>query len=85
MSPLRQRVHDLRRRLVAASVALFIALFGGIAIQLASGHDPALRSDKAATAPAGTSTSTSTSTSTTAATGASSGQTTVAPVTTSQS
>jgi hypothetical protein len=83
MSPLRQRVHDLRRRLVAASVALFIALFGGIAIQLASGHDPALRSDKAATAPAGTSTSTSTSTTT--AIGASSGQTTVAPVTTSQS
>ena len=42
MSPLRQRVHELRCRLIAASVALFIALFGGITVQLASGHDPAL-------------------------------------------
>jgi hypothetical protein len=42
MSPLRQRVHNQRRRLIAASVALFIALFGGITAQLASGHDPAL-------------------------------------------
>ena len=77
MSPLRQRVHSLRRRLVAASVALFIALFGGIAIQFASGHDPALRSDKATAAPASTSTNTSANTS--------SGQTSLAPVTTSQS
>jgi len=42
MSPLRQRVHNQRRRLIAASVALFIALFGGISVQLASGHDPGL-------------------------------------------
>ena len=47
MSPLRQRVHNLRRRLIAACVALFIALFGGITVQLASGHDPALKSSSA--------------------------------------
>ena len=37
-----RRVNAIRARVTAAAVALFIALFGGIAIQLASGHDPAL-------------------------------------------
>jgi hypothetical protein len=75
MSPLRQRVHDLRRRLIAASVALFIALFGGITVQLASGHDPALKSDKATTTSANATSSTSQQVS----------HTTLAPMTTSQS
>jgi hypothetical protein len=50
MSPLRQRVHDLRRRLIAASVALFLVLFSGITVQLASGHDPALASKTSSSA-----------------------------------
>jgi hypothetical protein len=84
MSPLRKRVRNLRRRLIAASVALFIALFGGITVQLASGHDPALASKTSSSDAATTTTSTTTSqpqqqTSQPAQT------TAVAPVTTSQS
>jgi hypothetical protein len=62
MSPARQRVHNLRRRVIAASVALFIALFSGITIQLASGHDPALKaqSTSAVTQPASSATTSST-------------------------
>jgi hypothetical protein len=60
MSPARQRVHNLRRRVIAASVALFVGLFSGITIQLASGHDPALKaqSSSAVTAPASSTTTT---------------------------
>jgi hypothetical protein len=79
MTPLRQRVHNLRRRLIAASVALFVVLFGGITVQLASGNDPALSS--------GTSTKAGVTQQATPATpSVSASQTTsVAPVTTSQS
>jgi hypothetical protein len=62
--------------LIAASVALFIALFGGITVQLASGHDPALSSTSSKAGVAEQSTP-----STSASTPASS----VTPVTTSQS
>jgi hypothetical protein len=65
----------MRRRLIAASVALFIALFGGIGIQLASGHDPALKSSSAAR----------TTTQPTATSSQPTSQTTLDPVTTSQS
>lgn len=85
MSPLRQRVHNLRRRLVAGAVALFVVLFGGITVQLASGHDPALSSTSTSTKAGVTQQSTpSTSTSTTS-TQQKASQTSVAPVTTSQS
>ena len=76
MSPLRQRVHNLRRRLVAGSVALFIALFAGITVQLASGHDPALSS---------TSSKAAVTQQSTPSTVTASQATSVAPVTTSQS
>jgi hypothetical protein len=81
MGPVRQRVHNLRRRAIAASVALFVALFSGIGIQLASGHDPALKASSAKT----TSTGTTASTGTTPATSKRASPTTLAPVTTSQS
>jgi len=38
----RARIRILRRRVVACSVALFLALWIVIFVQLASGHDPAL-------------------------------------------
>jgi hypothetical protein len=65
--------------LIAASVALFIALFGGITVQLASGHDPALSSTSSK---AGV---TEQSTPATSASTSASSATSVAPVTTSQS
>ncbi len=37
-----QRIRDLRRRVVAVSVALFVTVWAGLYIQLVSGHDPAL-------------------------------------------
>lgn len=88
MSPLRQRVHLLRRRLVAAAVALFVVLFGGITVQLASGHDPALSSTGTSTK-AGviqqSTPATSTSSTTNSAAATQSSPSTLAPVTTSQS
>jgi hypothetical protein len=47
---------------VAGAAALFVAAFGGITAQLASGHDPAL-STKSSSTPATTTTTTATSTS----------------------
>jgi hypothetical protein len=84
MSPVRQRVHLLRRRLTAASVALFILLFGGITVQLASGHDPALSSTgtKAGVTQSTPATSSAGTTSSSAQQQAS--PSTLAPVTTSQ-
>jgi hypothetical protein len=38
----RRRAQLIRGRVAAGAVALFVAVFGGIAAQLASGHDPAL-------------------------------------------
>jgi hypothetical protein len=76
----------LRRRVIAASVALFIALFGGITIQLASGHDPALKSQSSgATTTTSSGTSTTTPSGTTSSAGQQASPTTLAPVTTSQS
>ena len=40
--------------MVASATALFIALFGVIGIQLASGHDPALSSESSTTGTFGT-------------------------------
>jgi hypothetical protein len=66
----RRRAQLIRGRVVAGAVALFVAVFGGITAQLASGHDPALAKSKSK------STTTSTAKSTT---------NTLAPVTTKQS
>jgi hypothetical protein len=38
----RRRIHNIRVRVAAGAVALFIALFAGLYVQMASGHDPAL-------------------------------------------
>jgi hypothetical protein len=39
-----QRIHALRTRVVAIAVALFVAAWAGLYVQLVSGHDPALAS-----------------------------------------
>jgi hypothetical protein len=45
MSPARvERIRRIRTRVAASAAALFVALFGLIGVQLASGHDPALSS-----------------------------------------
>jgi hypothetical protein len=53
----RRRVHTLRMRVAAGATALFIALFSGLYVQMASGNDPALA--KATTAQVASTTSTS--------------------------
>lgn len=42
----RRRAQLIRARVVAGAAALFVAVFGGITAQLASGHDPALAKSK---------------------------------------
>jgi hypothetical protein len=81
-----RRVKTIRARITAAAAALFIALFGGIAVQLASGHDPALaaKGTKSTSSAAATATSAAvTDDSQSSADGKSSNALT--PVTTSQS
>jgi hypothetical protein len=57
LAPRRARIRRIRRSVVALAVALFVAAWSIIFVQLASGHDPALtRSSKAAGA-SGTSSS----------------------------
>jgi hypothetical protein len=73
----RRRAQLIRGRVVAGAVALFVAVFGGIAAQLASGHDPALAKSK--------SKSTTASSSTKSTTTQSKQATSPAPVTTRQS
>jgi hypothetical protein len=68
----------IRGRVVAGAVALFVALFGGITAQLASGHDPALA--KQSTTKQSTTKQTTPSTTTPTST-----PSTLAPVTTKQS
>jgi hypothetical protein len=78
----RSRTQMIRKRCAAGAAALFIAAFGGIFVQLSTGHDPALASSTKAststTAAATTSTAGTTSSATTSAT-------TPSAVTTSQS
>ena len=72
----RLRVQRIRRTVTAVSVAVFLALFATIYIQMASGRDPALSSS---TATASTATSTSSDDSSSQAT------TAAEPMTTQQS
>jgi hypothetical protein len=44
MSPVRQRILQIRRRVAAVAVTVFIALFSAIYVQMATGNDPALGS-----------------------------------------
>lgn len=50
LAALRLRTHQIRVYATATAVALFIVLFAGIYIQLATGHDPALAAEPAAAA-----------------------------------
>jgi hypothetical protein len=81
----RARVKMIRTRLAVGSAALFVAAFGGITAQLASGHDPALSSSNSSSA--STTTASSPSRAASAATPAATTQaaTPLSPVTTSQS
>ena len=54
------RVHRIRVRVAAGATALFLALFSGLYVQMATGHDPALGTQSAQVATASqTQTSTS--------------------------
>jgi hypothetical protein len=43
----RRRIHRIRARVAAGTAALFIALFGGLYVQMAAGRDPALSASSA--------------------------------------
>jgi hypothetical protein len=76
----RRRILRIRRTVIAIGLAMFIALFSGLYVQMASGRDPVLGSQTATTS-SGSSSSGSSNSST--STDNSAG--TPAPVTTSQS
>jgi hypothetical protein len=79
----RLRVRRIRRTVTTVAVAVFLALFATIYIQMAAGRDPALSSSSAT---ASTATASSTSTDSSSSDGTSSSQdTTTAPMTTQQS
>ena len=75
VAAMHRRMSLLRRRVMAGSVALFIALFGGLYVQMATGNDPAVNPTQQVA-----SSSSSSAAATTQQT-----ETTSAPVTTSQS
>jgi hypothetical protein len=58
----RARILRIRKRVAAASVIVFIALFSTICVQMAFGHDPALGSKKSQTTKAKAQTQAQTST-----------------------
>lgn len=45
----RQRTRRIRKRIAVLASTAFIAIFGGITVQMASGHDPVLTAGKPAT------------------------------------
>ena len=73
----RARVRRIRARVAAGTVALFIAAFSGLYVQLASGNDPALGAESAQVA--------TTTSSSSASTDTGSGTQGSAPITTSAS
>jgi len=78
----RLRVRRIRRTVTTVAVAVFLALFATIYIQMASGHDPALSSSTATASTATTSSGSSTSSDDSSS---SSQDATTAPMTTQQS
>ena len=52
----RQRILQIRRRVAAVTVTVFVALFSGIYVQMASGNDPVLSSGTKAKTTAGSTT-----------------------------
>jgi hypothetical protein len=83
MQARRARVRQIRRTVTAAAVAVFIALFATIYIQMAAGKDPALGASTTTTAQV-SETSTPSATSTPSSS-SSSDNSSSSPVTTSQS
>ena len=77
----RRRIVHIRRTVLAISLAMFIALFAGLYVQMAAGRDPVLGSSAAATSSSSASGGASTGTSSKDGTGSSA----PAAVTTSQS
>jgi hypothetical protein len=75
--PRAQRAHRIRRTVVAGAVAAFVALWGGLYVQMRAGHDPALGAGAVAQG-----TTTTTSTSVDAATTATTGDEAAATATT---
>ena len=57
----RRRIVLIRRTVVAISLAMFIALFSGLYVQMAAGRDPVLGSSQAAISTGSTKSSSSTS------------------------
>ena len=82
----RRRIAHIRKTVVALSLAIFIALFSGLYVQMAAGRDPVLGSQKAATSSSSASSgSTSSDSTATTNTDTTAGSSTTAAVTTSQS
>ena len=80
----RRRIVLIRRTVVAISLAMFIALFSGLYVQMAAGRDPVLGSSQAAISTKSSS-STSSDDSSTTSSSTSSSSSTPSAVTTSQS
>jgi hypothetical protein len=57
----RARVRRLRARVAAGATAVFLALFAGLYVQMATGHDPALGAESAQVATTSTNGSSSSS------------------------
>ena len=86
----RHRFQRIRKRVAAGAAAVFIAVFGGLMIQLASGGDPGLASSgsssgKAASAVVSSTASSSTDAQSSSDSTSTSTQSTPSAVTTSQS
>lgn len=79
------RVHMIRRRVISASLAMFVAVWMLITLVLVTGHDPALARQRTATVSAGSSTTTTPSTTTPAGNSTSSATSTAAGATSSSS
>jgi hypothetical protein len=85
MQARRARVRQIRRTVTAAAVAVFIALFATIYIQMAAGKDPALGSSPTTAQVSQTSTSTPSSSSSSDDSSSSSDNSSSGTMTTSQS
>jgi hypothetical protein len=85
MQARRARVRQIRRTVTAAAVAVFIALFATIYIQMAAGKDPALGSSTTTAQVSQTSTSTPSSSSSSDDSSSSSDTSTSGTMTTAQS
>jgi hypothetical protein len=84
LSRRRRRVQLIRGRVVGGSIAVFVAVFGGITAQLAAGNDPAL-STSSSTTQTTTATAKTTKAKTQQQTTQPQQSTSVSPVTTRQS